>query len=66
MKNAVSNLKRLFFFTNILGVPLRVRQSLLAFFSGKNRKKSAQTCRSFLNANPIGALFSFLLFNKKT
>jgi hypothetical protein len=34
-----------------LGVPLRVRQSLLAFLAVKKPQKSAQTSRSFLNAN---------------
>jgi hypothetical protein len=46
MKKAVSNLKRLFFFYNILGpttfllgVSLRARLSLLAFFSGEKTAK---------------------------
>jgi hypothetical protein len=67
MKKAVSNLNWLFFFTKYFGAfPFGSGNRYSHFLAVKKPQKSAQTCRSFLNANPIGAWSAFLLFSKKT
>jgi len=65
MKKAVSNLKRLFFFTKYFGRSPLGQAFTTRFFCDEKPLKIAQTGRSILNANPIGAWSAFLLFSKK-